>query len=81
MPDGSIRFIKKGTGNRYVDTQIRQHLNEINGHIHTNECKEGCSDALQRKIKNVIKYIKRERLLQYYELGKCIVYCCLFVYL
>lgn len=69
MPDGSIRFKKKGTGDRYVNTDIRKLLNEINTHIHGAECEKNCEDVLQRKIKRIIKYIKKERLLQYYDLN------------
>ena len=69
MPDGSIRFKKKGTGDRYVNTDIRKLLNEINTHIHGAECEKNCEENLQRKIKRIIKYIKKERLLQYYDLN------------
>lgn len=68
MPDGSIRFQKRGTGNKYIDSTLRDKLNNINNHVHTADCPSKCSQQLQRKIRKILTYIKKEKMLQYYEI-------------
>lgn len=68
MPDGTVRFKKKGTGDKYIDADLRDHLNEINSHQHTPECKEDCDKQQRGKVRKIIKYIKKEKLLQYYDI-------------
>lgn len=68
MPDGSIRFKKKGTGDKYMDRELRDVLNSINSHSHTHECPDNCEQLQQTKIRRIVNYIKKEKLLQYYEI-------------
>lgn len=68
MPDGTTRFKKKGTGDKYIDSNLRKYLNEINSHQHTPECDDDCDKQQQSKIRKIVNYIKKEKLLQYYDI-------------
>lgn len=68
MPDGSIRFKKKTTGDKYIDEKLRNSLNNINSHQHTNLCPDDCDKKQQIKIRKIVNYIKKEKLLKYYEI-------------
>ena len=68
LPDGTIRFEKKGTGDKYIDSELRKKLNEINNHQHTSECDANCDKQQQQKIRKIVNYIKKEKLLQYYDI-------------
>jgi len=68
MPDGTISFTKKGTGDKYIDANLRRRLNDINNHQHTKECPDDCDKKQQAKIRKIVKYIKHEKILQYYDI-------------
>lgn len=68
LPNGNIRFRKKGTGDCYIDEKLRNYLNEINSHQHTNDCDVNCEKNQQSKIRKVVNYIKKEKILRYYEI-------------